>query len=176
MSSSTAKIIGIVIIILLLFGGFAVVRSIWDFPHGSFDRFFHNFDSDHFWRGFWGWPAFGLGVGLLGLAFLFIWIAIIVWVYRDAEKRRMNAVIWALIVFLTHLVGLLVYLLVRSDHPIIAPSAGAPAAACPRCAKPLGHEHAFCPHCGEKIRPGCPKCGAEIQPGWKACPHCGEKL
>ncbi len=40
-------------------------------------------------------------------------IAIAVWVYNDAKKRDMNAVVWLLIVLLTSFIGCIIYLIVR---------------------------------------------------------------
>ena len=40
-------------------------------------------------------------------------IAIAVWVYNDAKKRDMNAVVWLLIVLLTSFIGCITYLIVR---------------------------------------------------------------
>ncbi|MBA7578347.1 hypothetical protein ES708_20209 [subsurface metagenome] len=40
-------------------------------------------------------------------------IAIAVWVYNDAKKRDMNAVVWLLIVLLTSCIGCIIYLIVR---------------------------------------------------------------
>jgi len=40
-------------------------------------------------------------------------ILIAVWVYNDAKKRDMNAVMWLLIVLLTSCIGCIIYLIVR---------------------------------------------------------------
>ena len=40
-------------------------------------------------------------------------IALAVWVYNDAKKRDMNAVVWLLIVLLTSFIGCIIYLIVR---------------------------------------------------------------
>jgi len=40
-------------------------------------------------------------------------IALAVWVYKDAEKRNMNAPVWLLIVLLTGCIGCIIYLIVR---------------------------------------------------------------
>ena len=40
-------------------------------------------------------------------------IAIAVWVYNDAKRRDMNAVVWLLIVLLTSCIGCIIYLIVR---------------------------------------------------------------
>jgi RNA polymerase subunit RPABC4/transcription elongation factor Spt4 len=112
----------------------------------------------------------------LVLAALLVWIAITVWVYKDAEKRGMSGALWALVVFFAHLIGLLVYFLIRTDHPVFVKEDGSPAPACPKCGKTAGRDHAFCPSCGEQLQPGCPKCKKSVQPDWKACPYCGQKL
>jgi|GEM_PF-220842 len=199
MNASTGKIIGIILLVFLVFLMVGAVRALFFVPEGIFHGIFDGFDGHRIFRfGDWSWPWFGF-VGLAGVAMLFIWIAVVVWVYRDAENRKMSGAIWALVVFFGHFVGLIVYLLVRSGHPAVvppassSPAAGAPAgsppippfaappavpqpAACPKCGKPTSKDHAFCPFCGEKLRPTCPKCGTEIQAGWKACPSCGEKF
>lgn len=40
-------------------------------------------------------------------------LALAVWVYNDAKKRDMNAVVWLLIVLLTSFIGCIIYLMVR---------------------------------------------------------------
>jgi hypothetical protein len=47
---------------------------------------------------------------------LFIWIALLFWVYRDASRRGMNAAFWVVIVFFLHLLGLIVYLIARGTR------------------------------------------------------------
>jgi uncharacterized membrane protein YhaH (DUF805 family) len=56
---------------------------------------------------------------ILGL--IAVWILLAVWVYRDARKRGMEATLWLLLVLLTGFIGLIVYLIVRRDHPIQQP-------------------------------------------------------
>lgn len=49
-----------------------------------------------------------------------IQVAIAVWVYRDAQKRMPdNAVLWLLVSLVGGFIGLIVYLIVRSDKPVI---------------------------------------------------------
>ena len=41
-----------------------------------------------------------------------------VYVYKDAQSRRMNAVLWTLVaIFAPGLTGFIIYLLVRRDYP-----------------------------------------------------------
>lgn len=125
--------------------------------------------------------GFGRGWGfapLFGVALLIIWIAVLVWVYRDAERRGMNGFLWTLLVFIGNLVGLLIYLIIRNDRPQERPAAApaAAASACAACGGSVAAGFVYCPACGASLRPVCPKCGKPSEPAWQVCPHCGEKL
>ena len=91
-----------------------------------------------------------------------------VYVYRDAGRRGMNALLWALVaVFAPSLIGLLVYLLVRGNYSDLR---------CPRCAAPVDERFVVCPKCGAKLRPSCPNCAMPVEPDWRLCPRCAEPL
>lgn len=72
-----------------------------------------------------GYALLGLlllgGIALFFIGLAVVWILLAVWVYRDAKKRGMEATLWLLLVLLTGLIGLIVYLIVRRDHPIQPP-------------------------------------------------------
>ena len=53
---------------------------------------------------------------LLLVLTLFVWIALLFWVYRDATRRGMNAGLWVVIVFFLHLLGFIVYLIARGTR------------------------------------------------------------
>jgi len=183
MTSSTGKIFGIILLV------FIILLIAWPVQHllfssgapfsGIFDRWpFHSsrWDGDH-------WPFFGIvGLTIGGLALFALLIAVLVWVYRDAESRGMSGILWALIVFIGHIVGLIIYLIVRSDHPVRAPSPAGPSPVpgqplnCRQCGKMVDRHHAFCPYCGARVEAVCPKCAKPVEKGWVACPACGEKL
>jgi RNA polymerase subunit RPABC4/transcription elongation factor Spt4 len=187
MNASTAKTLGIILVVFIVLMVVWPLKSLVFAPAGVF----HGLSNS--WPGLradgdWVWPWIGFA-GLFGLLFLAFWIVLIVWVYRDAEKRGMNAIVWALVVFFLHFLGLIIYMLIRSEHPVRSRepgSAGAPFAppaapimappTCPKCGKTTDKLHTFCPACGERIKPACPACGRDVQPGWKACPNCGGSL
>jgi membrane protein DedA with SNARE-associated domain len=50
-----------------------------------------------------------------------VWILIGIWVYRDAESRGMNGVLWLIVLILTGIVGLIIYLVVRKEKKSAAP-------------------------------------------------------
>ncbi len=61
------------------------------------------------------------GIILFIIGLFVVWILLAVWVYRDAKKRGMEATLWLLLVLLTGFIGLIVYLIVRREHPIQQP-------------------------------------------------------
>lgn len=95
-------------------------------------------------------------------------ILVAVYVYRDANKRGMNALLWMLIALLTpSLLGLIIYLLVRNNYSDLK---------CPNCDATVEETYVVCPNCRTKLRPTCDVCSAPVQTTWKVCPHCGSEL
>ena len=73
--------------------------------------------------------AIGLGVGLLVGAFFAFWLLCLGYVYADARRRAMPAVLWVLLaIFIPNLLGFLLYFALR---------------------RPLGSP---CPNCGQSDR------------------------
>ncbi len=76
-------------------------------------------------------------------AMLILALIIGVYVYRDASRRGMNAILWTLVaVVIPSAIGLLIYLLVRGNRTgLHCPSCGMEVAqdwqVCPKCARPL---------------------------------------
>lgn len=66
--------------------------------------------------------AGGLFAGGFSLLCCGLWfvinIIILVWVYRDAEARQANGLLWALIVFFAGIVGLLLYFAVGRNRTV----------------------------------------------------------
>ncbi len=111
---------------------------------------------------------FSIGILVLIPIILFIPLLIGIYVYRDANRRGMNAVLWTLIaVFTPSLLGLIIYLLVRNNYSDLT---------CPNCNTPVEESFIVCPSCRTKLRPTCPACSAPVQTTWQVCPHCGEPL
>mgnify|MGYP001088864320 FL=1 len=99
---------------------------------------------------------------------LILLVLIGVYVYRDAKRRGMNAVLWTLIALLSPaLVGFIIYLLARNSYSDLE---------CPQCAAPVEEDYLACPRCGAKLRPACPGCAAPVEPDWKVCPRCAAPL
>lgn len=95
-------------------------------------------------------------------------IIIGVYVYRDADRRGMNAILWALVAALApSLIGFIIYMLVRGSYSNLR---------CPSCDAPVKDSFVVCPKCGTKLKPSCPTCSAAVEPDWKMCPKCASPL
>lgn len=108
-------------------------------------------------------------LGLLLLAvFLVLPIGIGVYVYRDAKRRGMNAILWTVIaVVAPSLIGFIIYLFVRGNHSDMT---------CARCGERVTEEFVVCPKCGAKLRPACENCGFPQEADWMVCPRCAAPL
>lgn len=176
MATSTGKTIALVLLVAflilfvwratpLLLAPFGVITGV--------ARSIHVPDMDNFHIGpqIFRYSSFSF----LSFVLFVIWIMVIVWVYRDAERRGMNGVLWALLVLIGNLIGLLIYLIVRSDS-LSSQTVEPKMKMCPSCKKLVEEDFVFCPHCGARKEDVCPSCGKKVEEEWKVCPHCGEKL
>lgn len=111
-----------------------------------------------------GWLFFGV----LGIIMVFFPVLIGIYVYRDANRRGMNAVLWTLIAVLApSLIGLIIYLIVRADRSALQ---------CPNCQAPVAEAFSVCPQCGTPLKHKCTKCSHPLEPSWQLCPNCGEPV
>ncbi len=62
----------------------------------------------------WGWACGGLFC-LIWLLPLIISLVIGYWMYKDAEKRNENGVLWFIIGFFLSIIGLIIWIVVRPD-------------------------------------------------------------
>ena len=117
------------------------------------------------------------------LLVLAITIGVLIWVYRDAEKRGMEAAVWVLIVLLSGCIGWFVYMIVRKDHSQLHNTGH------------LDRQNALNPHMYIPTTPSiqprpmkmprtttgvpslfCTSCGTQLDPKAKYCTNCGKKL
>jgi RNA polymerase subunit RPABC4/transcription elongation factor Spt4 len=98
---------------------------------------------------------------------LAFFIVMIVYVNRDARRRRMNVILWTLLViFIPNAIGFILYFLLRKPVP----------AQCPQCGALAKPDFNFCPACKYSLRPTCPDCQHAMHPGDKFCPYCSREL
>ncbi len=113
---------------------------------------------------------------LMGIIFFIIIVAsligiwLCIWIYRDADARGENGALWVIILLISSLIGLIVWLVVRSDKPIVNPriTASNYRAQSPEYTPPTPKTKI--PPPGKKF---CKNCGKPIPPNSAFCPHCG---
>ncbi|MGA2902460.1 MAG: zinc ribbon domain-containing protein [Candidatus Korobacteraceae bacterium] len=106
-------------------------------------------------------------LGVLAALLLAATIALIGYIYADAKRRGMNAVLWTLLVILIPKpIGFIAYFLLRK--PMFEP--------CPQCNAPVGPDFAYCPKCGYALTPSCAGCGRGIRRDFVCCPYCGKAV
>ncbi len=112
----------------------------------------------------------------LFLMFLIL-AAVTLWVYHDAERRGHSGLLWGMFVFVGNIIGLIIYLIVRSTvaNPF-DPTAAPATSPCPGCGQPIQKSYVACPHCGMSLARKCPSCGKHAELDWKACPYCGQAI
>jgi hypothetical protein len=106
-------------------------------------------------------------VSLVGAVPIALWVLLIGYVYVDAHRRGMSALLWTLLaVFIPSGIGIILYFILRD--PIAVP--------CPSCGTPARKGHAFCASCGASVRRACAQCRQAVEPAWRNCPGCGASL
>lgn len=116
---------------------------------------------------------FSLFVLAIPIALLVAYIVALVWVYRDADVRNMNPIVWLLIaLFVPFPIGFIIYLVVRTN-----PTSGtAKVIRCKNCNHSIDATSNVCPYCGYPVRKTCPNCGRPVNSDWRNCPDCGTNL
>lgn len=121
---------------------------------------------------------------MLVIFLVLLWLALGVWVYKDARRRngapgypRLMAAIAVLIPFF----GPLLYIAVRPAETLdeqhdreletLALTREA-ALRCHDCGYPTEPAYLICPSCHRKLKEPCSSCGKPVDPRWTACPWC----
>src|SRR5260370_19608772 len=145
-------------------------------------------DIGAIWSGFVNSSIVQLGVRFVGLSLFVLSIAQIFWTYRDAQNRTENRVLpvlAALLVTAVPVLGLFVYLIIRSretiseayERQLAEESLLAEAEqriVCPTCHERVQEDFILCPTCRTRLKRVCPSCAKLIRPEWHICPYCAK--
>ncbi len=132
--------------------------------------------------------SFALVLTGLAAAFLVaLWIALIVWTYRDIRARhrdRLVHILAAALVALLNLPGILVYLILRpartleeeyqqtlEEEALLQTIENQ--TVCPGCERRVREDWVVCPSCQTKLKKPCQSCGQLMELPWNICPFCG---
>jgi RNA polymerase subunit RPABC4/transcription elongation factor Spt4 len=137
-------------------------------------------------------PTFLSGVtlvltGLAGAFLVALWLALVIWTYRDMRARhrdRLVPILAALMVALLNLPGVLVYLILRPARTLEEEyqqtleeeallQSIEDQSVCPGCERHTHEDWLICPSCQTKLRKRCHSCGRLMELPWNICPYCG---
>jgi len=130
---------------------------------------------------------FLLALAAFGGAFLTaLWLALIVWTWRDIRARARDPLAQILavaVVAVLNLPGVLVYLILRpartledeyqrtlEEEALLASIEEQ--ALCPGCERRVRETWQVCPNCHTRLRKACQQCGALMELPWNICPAC----
>ena len=116
-----------------------------------------------------------------------LWIALVIWTYRDIRSRARDPLVQilsTLLVTLLNLPGVLVYLILRpprtleeeyqrtlEEEALLQALEDLPL--CPGCERRIKDEWQVCPNCHTKLKKTCHNCGKFMELPWNICPFCG---
>jgi RNA polymerase subunit RPABC4/transcription elongation factor Spt4 len=116
-----------------------------------------------------------------------LWVALVVWTYRDIRARHRDRLVHflaAALVTLLNLPGILVYLVLRPSRTLEEEYQQTleeeallqtieDQAVCPGCERRINNKWVVCPSCQTKLRKPCHSCGRLMDLPWNICPYCG---
>jgi RNA polymerase subunit RPABC4/transcription elongation factor Spt4 len=116
-----------------------------------------------------------------------LWIALIVWTFRDIRTRSRDTLVQllsTLLVTVLNLPGVLVYLILRpprtleeeyqrtlEEEALLQALEDLPL--CPGCERRIREEWQVCPNCHTRLKKTCHNCGRLMELPWNICPFCG---
>jgi hypothetical protein len=117
---------------------------------------------------------------------LVLWVAALVWTYRDVASRTSDTftqTIALILVLVFNIPGLLIYLVLRPKDTLMDAydrQLEAEAllheiqeqATCPRCRRKVDQDFTACPYCRSALRTPCEQCRRPLEASWVLCPYC----
>jgi RNA polymerase subunit RPABC4/transcription elongation factor Spt4 len=116
-----------------------------------------------------------------------LWIALVIWTYRDIRSRARDPLVHilsTLLVTVLNLPGVLVYLILRpqrtleeeyqrtlEEEALLQALEDLPL--CPGCERRVKDDWQVCPNCHTKLKKSCNECGQLLELPWNICPYCG---
>jgi RNA polymerase subunit RPABC4/transcription elongation factor Spt4 len=116
-----------------------------------------------------------------------LWLALIVWTWRDIRSRARDPlaqVLAVLEVAVLNLPGVLVYLILRPAHTLEEEyqrtleeeallASIEDQTLCPGCERRVRDDWQVCPNCHTRLKKPCPHCSKLMELPWNICPYCG---
>jgi RNA polymerase subunit RPABC4/transcription elongation factor Spt4 len=131
-----------------------------------------------------------IAMALIGAYLAALWFCLVVWTFRDIQKRTRDVLVQilaTLLVLLFNVPGLMLYLILRPPETLseaYARNLGEETLlrelsqrdVCPHCQNKVEPDFRVCPICRTPLKESCPSCGKLTQLAWQACPFCAHSL
>ena len=131
-----------------------------------------------------------IAMALIGAYAAALWFCLVVWTFRDIQKRTRDVLVQILatiLVLLFNVPGLMLYLILRPPETLnemYARNLGeetllrelAQRDVCPHCQNKVEPDFRVCPICRTPLKESCPSCRKLTQLNWQACPYCAHSL
>jgi RNA polymerase subunit RPABC4/transcription elongation factor Spt4 len=131
-----------------------------------------------------------IAMALIGAYAAALWFCLVVWTFRDIQKRTRDVLVQILatiLVLLFNVPGLMLYLILRPPETLsemYARNLGEETLlrelsqrdVCPHCQNKVEADFRVCPTCRTPLKESCPSCDRLTQLGWQACPYCAYSL
>jgi len=133
------------------------------------------------------WQATARLAGTLAGGYVaLIWLASVLWVYRDISARTRDPVsqtVSVAIAVVMPLIGLPIYFALRPSETLQEAhdreieqeamlSEMHSVTSCPNCRRPVEGDFMVCAYCGTGLKQPCASCGRPLRPAYRYCPHC----
>ncbi len=115
-----------------------------------------------------------------------LWLALVIWTWRDIRARardQLSQILAVLVVAVLNLPGVLVYLILRpsqtleekyqrtlDEEALLASIEDQ--LHCPGCERRVHDDWQVCPNCHTILRKSCSHCARLMELPWKICPYC----
>lgn len=130
-----------------------------------------------------------IAIALIGAYVTAFWFTLVVWTFRDIQKRTRDVlvqVLATLLVLLFNLPGLLLYTILRPPETLAEAYARSleeesliqeieERQACPGCRHRVQSDFLVCANCGTQLKHMCPDCHRLLELSWHHCPYCGSE-
>lgn len=127
-----------------------------------------------------------LVLALLGAYAAAFWFCLIVWTFRDIQKRNRDVLVQLLattLVLFFNIPGLILYTILRPPETLAEAYARSleeesliqdieERVSCPGCKRRIQPDYLVCPTCRAELKEPCANCGRLLQLGWRLCPYC----
>ncbi|HYF63940.1 MAG TPA: zinc ribbon domain-containing protein [Herpetosiphonaceae bacterium] len=128
-------------------------------------------------------PIIGL---LIGGYMAILWVAALIWTYRDIRSRTNDVLLQVLsvsLVLILNFAGLVVYLILRPRETLVQKYEREleetymrrdieDEHVCPTCQRGIQPDFILCPYCQTSLRRPCNGCDRVIDLTWPVCPYC----